>query len=196
MHTWKKVAGTASTSCTNEIYTKVWPATCQNCLGTRVVSVRFIIRKQRRSLTQAYFNSSSRLQSHFVAVLGSILVVRLAHSADLRSQLHQGLRMACNVKILAWCSEIGSLTSLNARELHASVTSENQFNRIRLYILGVKGMFERLISFGRTQRSRRWTFERSSRYARAGIVHACMRVQAGACTCSCSWPGVSGAREK
>ena len=65
--------------------------------------------------------------------------------------------------------------------------------------IGVEGMFERSISFGckakvRTQRSLRWMFERSSRYARAGIVHACMRVQATACTCS--WPCLSGAREK
>ena len=33
----------------------------------------------------------------------------------------------------AWCSEIGSLWSLDAPELHASVTSENQFHCTRLY---------------------------------------------------------------
>ena len=32
----------------------------------------------------------------------------------------------------AWCSEIGSLWSLDAPELHASVTSENQFHCTRL----------------------------------------------------------------
>ena len=36
----------------------------------------------------------------------------------------------------ARCSEIGSLWSLDAPELHASVTSENQFHCTRLYILG------------------------------------------------------------
>ena len=35
-----------------------------------------------------------------------------------------------------WCSEIGSLTSLDAPELHASVTltSENQFHCTRRYM--------------------------------------------------------------
>ena len=33
----------------------------------------------------------------------------------------------------AWCCEIGSLTSLDAPELHALVTSENQFHCTRLY---------------------------------------------------------------
>ena len=33
-----------------------------------------------------------------------------------------------------WCSEIGSLWSLDAPELHASVTSENQFHCTRPYI--------------------------------------------------------------
>ena len=35
----------------------------------------------------------------------------------------------------AWCSEIGSLWSLDAPELHASVTSENQFHCTRLYVV-------------------------------------------------------------
>ena len=35
----------------------------------------------------------------------------------------------------AWCSEIGSLWSLEAPELHASVTSENQFHCTRLYTI-------------------------------------------------------------
>ena len=35
----------------------------------------------------------------------------------------------------AWCSEIGSLWSLDAPELHASVTSENQFHCTRLYTI-------------------------------------------------------------
>ena len=34
----------------------------------------------------------------------------------------------------AWCSEIGSLRSLDAPEFHASVTSENQFHCTSLYI--------------------------------------------------------------
>ena len=34
----------------------------------------------------------------------------------------------------AWCSEIGYLTTLDAPELHASVTSENQFHCTRLYV--------------------------------------------------------------
>ena len=33
----------------------------------------------------------------------------------------------------AWCSEIGPLRSLDAPELHASVTSENQFHCTKLY---------------------------------------------------------------
>ena len=37
-------------------------------------------------------------------------------------------------KYTAWCSEIGSLWSLDAPELHASVTSENQIHCTRLYI--------------------------------------------------------------
>ena len=36
-------------------------------------------------------------------------------------------------KCTVWCSEVGSLTSLDATELHASVTSENQFHCTRLY---------------------------------------------------------------
>ena len=38
-----------------------------------------------------------------------------------------------HMETTTWCSEIGSLTSLDAPELHASVTSENQFHCTRLY---------------------------------------------------------------
>ena len=43
----------------------------------------------------------------------------------------------CVRKCTAWCSEIGSLWSLDAPELHASLTSENQFHCTRLYYVEV-----------------------------------------------------------
>ena len=46
---------------------------------------------------------------------------------------HQPRFLFMTSRYTAWCSEIGSLASLDAPELHASVTSENQFHCTRLY---------------------------------------------------------------
>ena len=46
----------------------------------------------------------------------------------------------------AWCSEIGSLRSLDAPELHASVTSEDQFHCTTLYMHHVLSIATKMIS--------------------------------------------------
>ena len=48
----------------------------------------------------------------------------------------------------AWCSEIGSLWSLDAPELHTSLTSENQFHCIRLHYTMLQWMFKAQGIFG------------------------------------------------
>ena len=53
----------------------------------------------------------------------------------------------------AWCSEIGSLWSLDAPELHASVTSENQFHCTRLCNRIFKSMLVLLYFFLKKKRS-------------------------------------------
>ena len=44
--------------------------------------------------------------------------------------------LLCYTMKTAWCSEIGSLQSLDVPELHASVASENQFHCTRLHLHG------------------------------------------------------------
>ena len=68
------------------------------------------------------------------------LIVTALLSAYHRSRIEQCLLEELQifhslppVQSTAWCSEIGSLTSLDAPELHTSVTSENQFHCTRLY---------------------------------------------------------------
>ena len=59
------------------------------------------------------------------------LKIRLVVRVKCRKSLwtREGQKSQCT----AWCSEIGFLRSLDALELHASVTSENQFHCTRLY---------------------------------------------------------------
>ena len=51
--------------------------------------------------------------------------------------------MGMGIPGTAWCSEIGSLRSLDAPELPASVTSENQFHCTKLYALQATSLLKK-----------------------------------------------------
>ena len=73
-------------------------------------------------LSFLFFLLKSRLQSHFVAVNGGVLVGRLAHSAELRSRLRHSVSSAPSVAYSTGCSRVVNHPGTNpARQCLTSV---------------------------------------------------------------------------